>query len=97
MLAMKDYPKIKVGAVSSLVDNEMIIVLPEKGQVKVLNDVATQVWNMLDGHNSIQQIVNKISVEYEIAEDSIQDDILQFIQVLVDKDMITLVEGESSG
>lgn len=97
MLAMKDYPKVKVGAVSSLVENEMIVVLPEKGQVKVLNDVASQVWNMLDGNNSIEQIVNKISVEYEIAEDSIQDDILQFIQVLVDKDMVTLVERDSSG
>lgn len=96
MIAMKDYPKIKSGAVSSLMENETIVVLPEKGQVKVLNDVASQVWKMLDGSNSIQQIVKQISDDYEIAEESIRDDVLEFVNALLEREMITLVEGASS-
>jgi hypothetical protein len=96
MIEMRDYPKVKTGAVSSLTENETIVVLPEKGQVKVLNDVASQVWKMLDGSHSIQQIVKQISVDYEIAEESIQDDILEFVQVLLEREMITLSDRVSS-
>jgi hypothetical protein len=92
MLSLNGVPVIKSAVVSRMVDNEMVIVLPSHGQVKVLNEVASQIWKLSDGNHTIQQIIDIICLEYDVDQAHARADALELIQSMIDKDMIELFD-----
>ena len=91
MFPLGIYPVANPDAVCRMVENEMVIVLPTQGQIKVLNEVASQVWMLSDGSNTLQRIIDEICTNYLIDNEQARNDIEEFIQTLIDKSMMTLV------
>lgn len=69
-------------AVDRLVDGEAVIVLPEQGTVKVLNEVGSHVWSLIDGQRTVTDIAEAICAEYEVSADQALQDILDFLAEL---------------
>ena len=42
-------PQPNPEAIGRIVDREAVIVLPQKGKVKVLNEVGAAIWDLIDG------------------------------------------------
>jgi len=68
-------------------------VLPEKGQVKVLNEVGARIWSLIDGKRSIKEIVDVITQEYQVSADIAEKDTLSFIDELISKAMVQLTSS----
>jgi len=71
-------------------ETEAVLVIPSRGKVKVLNEVGTRIWKMVDGQRSVREIAAKIWEEYDVEQVEAEDDTLEFIKELVNKKVISL-------
>lgn len=71
-------------------ENEAVLVLPGKGEVKVLNDVGATIWQLADGQRSVREIAGLICRQYQVTQVEAETDALDFIVELVAKGIVTL-------
>lgn len=74
---------------SGEVGKEMVVVLPNKNQIKVVNEVGAFVLNLVDGKRKVAEIVREVQRVYAAPPEQIQSDVLTFIQQLAAKEIIT--------
>lgn len=78
------------------------IIIPVRGRVVeldsifTLNDVASAVWNLIDGQRDLGQIARLISDEYEVSLTEAHRDVLELIASLEEAGLIRLA-AESGG
>jgi hypothetical protein len=53
-----------------------------------LNELALIIWNNLNGENTIEDLVIKISEEYDADKETVRQDVLDFINGMVNKNVI---------
>jgi hypothetical protein len=88
MLSVNMVPVPNPEVVGRIVDNEAVLVLPGKGEVKVLNEVGSLIWSLVDGRRSIKEIAAQINAEYKVSQPEAENDALAFIQQLMDKGIV---------
>lgn len=67
--------------VSSLLDNEIVMMNLDKGKYYHLNAVGTVIWQLLEaGPSSVEAITNKLMQNYEVDKARLEKDILQFVE-----------------
>ncbi len=76
--------------VSRLIGQEVVIILPAVGEIKVLNEVGARLWELADGEHTINELVNHICEEYAIDHRQAELDALDFIQKMIEKDMFII-------
>lgn len=95
MTSLEKIPILKINVVGRVLENqdptktEAVIVLPEKGQVKVLNEVGSRIWSLVDGKRRISDIIGIIVKEYQVDEDIAEKDAITFFEDLFKKGIIT--------
>lgn len=83
--------KQKQGLVWRKVDDGLVIVSPNVGQVKALNHLGGKVWLMLQGEQSVGDIHQSIAAEYpEVDPDQLEKDVNLFIFSLLERDLLTV-------
>ncbi len=82
-------PKQDADIISRIVDNEAVLVMPQKGKVKVLNEVGAAIWELVDGKRSIFQITNEVCEQFNIDFATAEEDTLKFIADLTEKGLIS--------
>jgi len=75
---------------SRLVDNEAVVVTPEEGIVRVLNETAARIWELSDGTRTIRTIIGVISEEFAVDEEQAEKDIVELIDQLTRKKLVHL-------
>ena len=89
-LTLNSYPVPAENVRGRRLENEAVVVLPEKGEVKVLNEVGAQIWMLADGTRSVREIVAAVCAEFEAAPDVVEADTLKFLAELQQKGLITV-------
>jgi hypothetical protein len=89
MMSLDSVPVREHGIVGQVVDNEAVLVLPEKGEIKVLNEVGARIWELLDGMRSIREIAAALHAEYDVALAQAEGDTLDFITELASRQMVS--------
>lgn len=84
------YPQKGENIIGSVVNGEAVLVLPDKGEVKVINEVGARVWELSDGTNSLQDLVSTICNEYDVEQEQAELDVLAFVQHLNAMGILTL-------
>ena len=64
-------------------DDGTVIINPEQGDVRVLNDVGAIVWELADGERSISQIAQDINRAYEVTVEDANADLLSYLEVMI--------------
>ena len=70
------------------------LVIPVAGQVGdldaiyTLNEVASTIWEAIDGPTAVSQIVVTLGREYDVTPDEAQTDVLEFLDTLAAKGLI---------
>jgi len=95
LIDLKKYPLAHPQVAARVVDGSAVIVLADSGQVNVLNPIGTRVWELADGTRSGQDIVNALVAEYTVSADTAMRDVEQFVQSLVDANVLTLQDQPS--
>ncbi len=68
-----------------IIEDEAILVEVKKGEVIHLNDVGAKIWDLIDGENTVQDIVLGVVGAYEVDEDTARQDALCFISEVLEK------------
>ena len=72
------------------VGEETVILSPAGDQVLSLNTVGSFIWKQLDGQHNLRDLVDILCDEYEVEPGQAQADLVEFIQQLVDHELVTL-------
>lgn len=83
-------PVMLPAVVGRIIDDEAVLVLPEQGQVKVLNPVGARIWTMIDGVRSVREIAALIGQEYEVDPRQAEEDTLQFVRDLEQRNVLRI-------
>jgi hypothetical protein len=92
MISLEFIPILNPAVVGRIVSGEAVIVLPLKGQVKVLNEVGARIWSLIDGKRTVSDIVSVIYKEFAVSEEEAMKDTRVFLKQLSDREIITLSE-----
>jgi hypothetical protein len=60
-----------------------------KGRVFELDQISVKAWSLIDGINSLSDIVNSIAEEYDEKRKTVNSDIVTFLTDLKEKNLIT--------
>ena len=88
MFTIKSCPLPKPDIVGRNVDNESVLVLPQQGQVKVLNQVGARIWELLNGKRTVKEIATILSQEYAVSQAAAEKDTLEFVNDLGERNML---------
>ncbi len=75
---------------SRRLEHEAVVVLPDKGEVKVLNEVGAQIWTLADGSRTVSDIIAALCDEFEAPPSVVEADTLKFLAELQQKGLITI-------
>ena len=71
-------------------EQEAVVVLPDKGEVKVLNEVGARIWTLADGSRTVRDIIAALCAEFEAPPVVVEADTLKFLAELQQKGLITI-------
>ena len=74
---------------SSATDDGTVIVAPEDGRLSVVNEVGAFVWELINGRNSVDCIVQQVVENFDVSAAQAQSDVLAFIQALAERQLVT--------
>jgi hypothetical protein len=89
-LTLNSYPKPAEHARGRQLENEAVVVLPDKGEVKVLNEVGAQIWALADGSRSVGDIIAALCQTYDVPRAVAEADTFTFLAELQQKGLITI-------
>lgn len=75
-----------------VIDEEAIVLTPEDGLLHNLNPVATRIFELSNGNNSVSAITKIISEEFDVDSKVAERDVADFIEDLVHGKMLVLSE-----
>jgi hypothetical protein len=87
-LTLESVPAHSPDVVAQVVRGEAILVLAEQNKVKVLNELGTRIWEMVDGQQSIRQIAARLCQEYEVDLSQAEQDTLEFLAELNERGLL---------
>ena len=90
MTSLNQIPKPVSGVTGQVVDGEAVLVLPDKGEVKVLNEVGARIWELVDGTLTIAEIAELLTQEFEVDIQKAQNDAVIFLLQLEQKGVVKL-------
>ena len=80
--------------ISRSVDDELVIVRPADGQIRVLNSVGALVWRLMDGQQTVSDLANLVCAEYQVSFLDAKNDIRTFLDPLVMNGLVIWTEQE---
>ncbi len=96
MIQGSSYIVPRPGIVSDVIDGEMVLLPPHPGAVLVLNELGTAIWQLASGGRAIQEIVEQICADYQVARPEAEADILAFIGDLARRNLVTVEQRSAS-
>ena len=83
------------GLSSRVIDGEAFIITPHDNQIHNLTEVATRVWELGGEGLTIGEIVDRILEEYDVDRDTAESDVVNFVQDLVTRRIVTLGDSQT--
>lgn len=88
-------PNLNPEIVWRILDDGAVIVTPRAGNVRVLNQVGTAIWKLIDGNNSVADIESQLIHTFDVPVDRARNDLQAFIKELEKRDMIVWINRKS--
>lgn len=82
-------PELNPETVWRVLDDGAIVVTPKAGNVRVLNQVGTAIWQLIDGENSLADIESRLVRDYDVPLECVRRDLYTFVEELERRNMIT--------
>ncbi len=74
-----------------VIEGEAILVKVDSGEVSHLNEVATKIWQAIDGQRKVSDIIKHILDSFEVKKEEAEKDTLEFLKGLAEKKIIVAV------
>lgn len=70
-------------------DGELVMMGQEQGEYYGLRNVAASIWTLLAEPRTLEDLVARVTDEYDVTADVCRPDIVRFLDELVAKDLVT--------
>ena len=74
--------------ISRIIDDQMLLLCPESNRLFRLNKVGASIWELLDQHQKVDELINFVGDLYQIEQDNAASDVLTFLNTLLDNKLI---------
>lgn len=88
MTETEKLPRIASDIVWRLLDDNAVVVSPREGEVRVLNQVGTAIWQLLVQEEEIPAIEQYLTVNFEVTRQRAHDDLVMFIEELTERGIL---------
>jgi hypothetical protein len=90
-MELKEKIAVKSDKVASrIIDKEAVIVILDKQQTIVLNEVGSRIWEIIDEKKSVDDFARTVASEFDITYDEATKDIVEFIEDLAQRGAILI-------
>lgn len=72
-------------------DGEKVMMNLDKGQYFMMNEVGSRIWELIDGNTSIVNIIETLTNEYEVDEETCENTVMEFLGRLKDAELIKVL------
>jgi hypothetical protein len=83
-------PRRAPDIIGQMAADELVLVLPIEGTVKVLNEVGAHIWMHIDGQRSVGEIATTVCAAFEVDQTQAEADTLAFLEALAQRGMVTV-------
>lgn len=77
------YPTPHAQVAAAIVDGQAVIVMSDSGNMSVLNEPGTRIWQLCDGAHRVEEIVQALVAEYDVDEAQARADVRAFLEQLL--------------
>ena len=71
------------------VDDETVVIRQEAAEALVLNEVAGRILELVDGRNTVRDVVDRLLEEYEVSPASLTEDVHTYLRELLEAGVVT--------
>ncbi len=89
-LNINNYVKRKKEIAFQNMDQELVLLNLESGVYYSTNKVGQRIWQLCDGSMNIREIILKLSDDFDKSSDDIKNDVLEYINDLINEDLLSL-------
>lgn len=76
---------------SRLFSGEAVIITPAENTVRMFNPVGSRIWELMDGQQTVGQIVATLVDQFDVAPERAQRTVLDFFALLEEKGLVAWV------
>ena len=80
--------------VTATVDDALVMMSLEKGAYYGLDDIGSQIWEMLDKPTRVDALCDGLVARYNVSRTQCEEDVLTCLQDLLDEGMVRIVPAE---
>ncbi len=88
--------QIAEGVVFRDLQGEMVLLNLTTGVYFGLDQVGTRIWQLLQEHQHLQSVLDRLVEEYEVAETRCREDLLKFVALGLEKGLLELQDGTTA-
>ena len=77
-----------------IIENEAILISAEDSMLHSLDEVGTRIWELSDGSNTVEQIIDTIFEEYEVDRETAEKDVIEFVTNLASEKLGLLIVSD---
>ena len=70
--------------------DETVIVEPRTRQMHHLNEIGTDIWDILSEPHTIRDVISRIMEGYEVDNTTLQSDVMNFLQEMMSRNLIMI-------
>ena len=71
-----------------IIEKEAVLVDMDEGEVIRLNEIGAEIWQSIDGNNSVGDIINRIDGAFKADRNKIERDVFDFLKQLLRMEII---------
>lgn len=86
----QQFPHVCSRVSTRQVDSDKVVLNPKSGNFVTLNEVATYLWDTIDGRSNMQAILEKLVREYAVDEQTAREDLSEIVAELLEENAIEL-------
>lgn len=92
MNALAGAVRVPDGVLFREVGGEAVLLELESGRYFGLDPMGTRMWTLLTHHRRLEPVYQRLLEEYEVAGDSLREDLVAFVDRLVDNKLLQVDE-----
>jgi hypothetical protein len=90
MIDARSRPRRRERVLTQTAAGTLVLLDLDGGQYYSLDEVSARVWELCDGEHGVDGIVEAISAEYDAPVETIYEDVLAFLEEMMDEKLLVV-------
>lgn len=86
----RTYPKPHPQTAGRVFDGEAVLILADRSEINVLNQVGALIFELADGQHAVTDIVTAITSQFKVGREEAEQDTIGFLEELAQLDVLVL-------